>query len=178
MSHPIVHVPQDVLPVAAQPFDSKALRKCLGQFATGVTVVTAQTPDGVCLGLTVNSFSTLSLEPPLVLWSLRLSSSLLPHFQNEGRFAINVLAASQASVSQRFASSTAIQKFEQTPHAINEEGFVLLQDASAYFECQTISAQDFGDHRLLIARVLRFSQSGQEPLIFFDGRYRALATPV
>lgn len=156
------------------PADSKAFRHALGQFATGVTVVTTQSPEGQSLGLTVNSFSTLSLAPPLVLWSLRLSSSLLPYFEDGGRFAVNVLAQAQAEVSQRFASSSATHKFEQTPHTVNEQGFVLLQGASAWFECQTVSAQDLGDHRLLIAQVLQFSQSGRAPLVFHDGRYREL----
>lgn len=154
--------------------DAKAFRKALGQFATGVTVVTTQTLQGVPLGLTVNSFSTLSLEPPLVLWSLRLSSSLLPHFEAGGRFAVNVLSTQQAQVSQRFASSAAIDKFGLTPHQVNAAGFVLLHNVSACFECETVSAQDVGDHRLLIAKVLRFSQSAQAPLVFHDGQYRAL----
>jgi flavin reductase (DIM6/NTAB) family NADH-FMN oxidoreductase RutF len=163
-------------PVAAStlPNDAKAYRKALGQFATGVTVVTTRTQQGVPLGLTVNSFSTLSLEPPLVLWSLRLSSTLLPHFEANGRFAVNVLAVGQASLSQRFASSVAMDKFALTPHDISDQGFVLLQGASAWFECQTVSAQEFGDHRLLVAKVLRFGQSGQSPLVFHDGQYRQL----
>lgn len=165
-------VPPVVAPARAG--DAKAIRKALGQFATGVTVVTTQTPQGMPLGLTVNSFSTLSLEPPLVLWSLRLSSTLLPHFEAQGRFAVNVLAAGQSPLSQRFASSVQMDKFALTPHDINEEGFVLLHGASAWFECQTVSAQEFGDHRLLIAKVMRFSQSGHLPLVFHDGQYRHL----
>ena len=175
MSGAQVQLPSIVFPQVVG--DVKVFRKTLGQFATGVTVVTTRTTQDVCLGLTVNSFSTLSLEPGLVLWSLRLSSTLLPHFEANGRFAVNVLAEGQASVSQRFASSSAVDKFEHTPHVLSETGFVLLKGASAWFECQTVSAQEIGDHRLLIAKVLRFSQSSRSPLVFHDGKYRTLSEP-
>ena len=122
--------PEGLVPAAAP--DSRVLRSALGQFATGVTVVTTRAPGGAFVGLTVNSFSALSLEPPLILWSLRCSSPSLPVFEKAERFVVNVLAEAQVEVSRRFASPQA-DKFEGVPHAENAWGLPLLHCATASF---------------------------------------------
>ncbi|MDI1238261.1 MAG: flavin reductase family protein [Polaromonas sp.] len=155
--------------------DSRALRTALGQFATGITVVTTRAGNGAFVGLTVNSFSALSLEPPLILWSLRCSSPSLPVFEAAERFVVNVLAEAQVEVSRRFASPQA-DKFEGVPHAENAWGLPLLHGASAWFECRTVSCQIAGDHCLFIAEVERFTLSEAAPLLFHAGGYFALGS--
>ncbi|MDP2448858.1 MAG: flavin reductase family protein [Polaromonas sp.] len=164
----------DALVRAAAP-DSRALRTALGQFATGITVVTTRACSGPFVGLTVNSFSALSLEPPLILWSLRCSSPSLPVFEEADRFVVNVLAEAQVEVSRRFASPQA-DKFEGVPHAENTWGLPLLHGASAWFECRTVSRQIAGDHCLFIAEVERFTLSEAAPLLFHAGAYFALGS--
>lgn len=165
--------PDAVAPAAAP--DSRALRNALGQFATGITVVTTRAPGGAFVGLTVNSFSALSLEPPLILWSLRCSSPSLPVFEAADRFVVNVLAEAQVEVSRRFASPQA-DKFEGVAHAENAWGLPLLHGASAWFECRTVSRQVAGDHCLFIAEVERFTLSEAAPLLFHAGGYFALGS--
>lgn len=165
--------PDAVAPAAAP--DSRALRSALGQFATGITVVTTRAPGGAFVGLTVNSFSALSLEPPLILWSLRCSSPSLPVFETVDRFVVNVLAEAQVEVSRRFASPQA-DKFEGVAHAENAWGLPLLHGASAWFECRTVSRQIAGDHCLFIAEVERFTLSEAAPLLFHAGGYFALGS--
>ena len=152
------------------------MRSALGQFATGITVVTTRAgSNGPFVGLTVNSFAALSLEPPLILWSLRCSSPSLPVFEEAERFVVNVLAEAQVEVSRRFASPQA-DKFEGVPHAENAWGLPLLHGASAWFECRTVSRQIAGDHCLFIAEVERFTLSEAAPLLFHAGGYFALGS--
>lgn len=167
--------PDPTLPVQTVALDSRILRTALGQFATGITVVTTRAPAGPFVGLTVNSFSALSLEPPLILWSLRCSSPSLPVFEAVDRFVVNVLAEAQVEVSRRFASPHA-DKFEGVPHAENAWGLPLLHGASAWFECRTVSRQTAGDHCLFIAEVERFTLSDAAPLLFHGGGYFALGS--
>jgi flavin reductase (DIM6/NTAB) family NADH-FMN oxidoreductase RutF len=158
-----------------KPADTRALRNCLGQMATGVTVVSTRTHDGAFIGLTCNSFAALSLDPPLVTWSLRLTSPSLPAFQHAPHFVVNVLAEAQLEISRRFASSVA-NRFEGVAHAKNAHGMPLLHGASAWFECRTISSQTAGDHCLFIAEVEHFSSSEAAPLLFHGGGYFALGS--
>lgn len=162
-------------PVRVAAPDSRTLRIALGQFATGITVVTTRAGSGSLVGLTVNSFSALSLEPPLILWSLRCSSPSLPVFEEAERFVVNVLAEAQVEVSRRFSSPQA-DKFEGVPHAENAWGLPLLHGASAWFECRTVSRQIAGDHCLFIAEVERFTLSEAAPLLFHAGGYFALGS--
>ncbi|MDP1955094.1 MAG: flavin reductase family protein [Polaromonas sp.] len=163
------------IPQIASPLDSRTLRTALGQFATGITVVTTRSGDGGFVGLTVNSFSALSLEPPLILWSLRCSSPSLPVFENAERFVVNVLAEAQVEVSRRFALPMA-DKFDGVAHAENAWGLPLLHGAAAWFECRTVSRQIAGDHCLFIAEVERFTLSEAAPLLFHAGAYFALGS--
>jgi flavin reductase (DIM6/NTAB) family NADH-FMN oxidoreductase RutF len=155
------------------PVDIRSLRKAMGQFATGVTVITTRTSDGTMVGLTVNSFGALSLEPALIVWSLRLSSTSLDLFQRAPRFVVNVLTDTQAEISRHFASG-ASQKFESVAYAENQHGLALLNDCSAWFECRRVSHQLAGDHCLFIAEVERFSSSDMAPLLFHAGGYFTL----
>jgi 3-hydroxy-9,10-secoandrosta-1,3,5(10)-triene-9,17-dione monooxygenase reductase component len=158
---------------AAAPFDARTLRAALGGFATGVTLVTCRGAAGEPVGLTVNSFNALSLEPPLVLWSLRLASPSLPMFDNAMYFAINVLAEGQVDLSRRFASPLP-DKFDD---GLWHEGIArlpLLTGSAAHFECERVSRQDAGDHRLYIGRVLRLQWQPVPPLVFHRGHYHLL----
>ena len=155
--------------------DARALRKSLSQFATGVTVITTRTPEGTLVGLTATSFGALSLEPALIVWSLRLSSASLAIFQNVPRFVVNVLTDAQVETSRHFASS-APKKFESVAHAENQHGLPLLHGCAAWFECRRISHQAAGDHCLFIAEVERFSNSEVAPLLFHAGGYFTLGS--
>ena len=160
-------------PAGATPGDPRALRAALGQFATGVTVITTRARDGSLVGLTANSFAALSLEPPLITWALRLASHHLPIFRDAERFVVNVLAESQVEVSRLFASG-ADNKFSQVAHAENRNGIPYLHGAAAWFECRRVSQQDAGDHCLFIAEVERYSNAEVAPLLFHSGGYFAL----
>jgi flavin reductase (DIM6/NTAB) family NADH-FMN oxidoreductase RutF len=152
---------------------SPTLRGALGRFATGVTLVTCLDDGGRPVGLTVNSFGALSLDPPLVLWSLRTISPSLAAFSAARHFAINVLGEAQVDLSRRFASPVA-DKFAEGEWHAGEGGVPLLNEAAAVFECEAASQQDAGDHRLFIGRVLRFVDGGLPPLVFHAGRYHGL----
>ena len=149
--------------------DSRALRHALGRFATGVTVITT-CADGKREGMTANSFSALSLDPPLVLWSIVRKAASLPSFLAAGRFAINVLNASQAPLSHHFATPHR-DKFEGIEVERGLDGLPLLPGALASFECRTEQTLDGGDHILFIGRVQRIRYADGEPLIFSTGRY-------
>lgn len=151
----------------------RVLRSALGAFATGVTIVTCADDDGHRVGLTANSFSALSLEPPLVLWSLRKVSPSLAAFSSARHFAINVLGQGQAALSRRFASPLA-DKFAEGEWHLGEGGVPVLNEAAAVFECEVQSQQEAGDHRLFIGRVLRFTDGALQPLVFHGGRYHRL----
>lgn len=149
--------------------DGRAFRRSLGQFATGVTVITARNGEQL-LGMTVNSFAALSLEPPLVLWSIRRESGGLQAFQAAGHFAVNVLAANQVELSNRFASSKG-DKFAPTAWSAGLHGAPLLHGAIAHMECALHEVVEGGDHLLLIGRVERYARFAGEPLLFTQGRY-------
>ena len=150
--------------------DARQLRDALGRFPTGVTVITTQAPDGRLEGLTANSFSALSLDPPLVLWSLNRRSASMAGFQQSGHFAINVLSAAQSALSHRFATPQP-NKFEGVGFELGLGGSPLLDGVLARFECQTQDTIEGGDHLLFVGRVHRISYGRGEPLIFSSGRY-------
>ena len=153
--------------------DPRHLRSALGRFTTGVTVVTCRDAQGRFFGLTANSFNALSLEPPLVLWSLRNASPSMAAFESAPRFAVNVLAESQVEVSRRFAGREE-DRFAEGGWALGEQGAPVLAGCAAVFECETVSHQAAGDHRLFIGLVLACSESALPPLVFQAGHYRLL----
>jgi 4-hydroxyphenylacetate 3-hydroxylase, reductase component len=154
-------------------FDTRTLRSALGAFATGVTVVTCRGADGTAVGLTVSSFGALSLEPALVLWSLRLASPSLKAFDDATHFAINVLAEGQVDVSRRFASAVA-GKFDEGQWHEGLHRAPVLGGCAAVFECEQQSRQTAGDHRLYIGRVLRLQSQAVPPLVHHGGRYHLI----
>ena len=161
--------------MTSPPVDPRALRGVLGRFATGVTIVTCLDADGARVGLTANSFGALSLNPPLITWALRTSSTSLPVFEAAERFVVNVLAEAQVDVSRRFASSEP-NKFDGLAFAQSQHSLPLIHGASAWFECRTVSRQVAGDHCLFIAEVERFTSSEAAPLLFHVGGYFALGS--
>jgi flavin reductase (DIM6/NTAB) family NADH-FMN oxidoreductase RutF len=156
-----------------QTLDADALRAALGGFATGVTIVTCRDAAGLPVGLTVNSFSALSLEPPLVLWSLRLASPNLAAFDAARHFAVNVLAESQVELSRRFALALP-DKFAEGLWLDGIRDLPLLAGSAATFECALSSQQTSGDHRLYIGRVLAVQSQPVPPLLYHAGRYHLL----
>ncbi len=157
----------------AAPIDSKALRAALGRFGTGVTIITCVDSQGQRVGLTANSFGSLSLDPPLVLWSLRRQSPSLEAFSTTGHFAVNVLAQSQVDLSRRFAASVA-DKFAEGHWSAGVGGAPVLAGCAAVFECASEARHEAGDHRLFIGRVLRLAEQAVPPLLFQGGHYRML----
>ena len=155
---------------SSEPFDPRALRDALGTFATGVTVVTTVSTEGVPVGLTCNSFSSVSLSPPLVLWSLSLRSPNLSNFLQAPYFAINILAWDQVEIAQRFAQSIA-NKFEGVSCCEGLGGVPLVDNASAQLECRNETRYYSGDHVIFVGHVLKYMSCDRTPLIFCRGRY-------
>jgi flavin reductase (DIM6/NTAB) family NADH-FMN oxidoreductase RutF len=150
--------------------EPRHLRNALGQYPTGVTVVTTCSPDGRLEGLTVNSFAAVSLDPPLILWSLRREADSLPSFVASRRFVINVLASEQSHLSKHFATPRS-NKFETVMFSRGLGGCPILDNPLALFECTTESTTEGGDHVIFIGRVRRVSFRNGEPLIFSAGAY-------
>ncbi|MCD6079400.1 MAG: flavin reductase [Ramlibacter sp.] len=151
-------------------FSTQEFRTALGMFATGVTIVTARTPDGV-IGLTANSFNSVSLDPPLVLWSLAQAAASLPAFRAGSHYAINVLAADQKPLAERFALKGA-DRWAGVSFTDGMGGAPLLAGASATFECFNRSRYEEGDHVIFVGEVERCSwRAGASPLLFHGGRY-------
>lgn len=151
-------------------FDEKAYRRTLGCFATGVTIITTRSTSGDPTGLTVNSFNSVSLDPPLVLWSLSLYSQSLPAFQEAGYFAVNILASDQAGLSNRFASRIP-DKFQGVPVHDGLGSVPLLDDCAAWLICRQEYRHYGGDHIIFIGRVEHFECTQREPLLFCRGEY-------
>jgi flavin reductase (DIM6/NTAB) family NADH-FMN oxidoreductase RutF len=135
-------------------------------------VVTTCNGSGKCEGLTANSFSSVSMDPPLLLWSLRRSAPSLPSFLESGCFAVNVLGSHQRALSQHF-SRPALRKFDGIPHEPGLGGCPLLPGCVANFECRVEATVEGGDHIIFIGRIERFSHRDGHPLIFSGGRYCA-----
>lgn len=157
------------------PFlDSRSLRDALGEFATGVAVVTARAANGQPVGVTINSFASVSLEPPLVLWSLGLQSPSLAVFESCSHYAVNILAADQVELSQRFSQSQN-DKFAGIDTTGGAGGTPLLPGCCAWFECRNEARYPGGDHIILLGYVEDFQRAERPPLIFHGGQYRKLA---
>jgi flavin reductase (DIM6/NTAB) family NADH-FMN oxidoreductase RutF/DNA-binding MarR family transcriptional regulator len=149
--------------------DSRAFRRCLSQYATGVTVVTAR-HDGQLAGVTANSFSSVSLDPPLVLWCLSRRSRRFAAFMAADHFAINILAADQIHLSQRFSGPDS-DKFAGVAWTEGEGGAPLIKGAVAQLECRRGTAHEGGDHVILLGEVLRYTLFEADALLFAQGRY-------
>lgn len=158
----------------AMTIDPRMFRDTLGCFATGVTIVTSVAPDGELLGITANSFNSVSLDPPLVLFSLHRRAFSLPAFEQAGFFAINVLRDSQKRLSNVFAKAL-VDKWSGVDYEIWESGCPILTDCLASFECETQATHDGGDHVIFIGKVKRMSCNDGAPLLYYRGSYCSLA---
>ena len=149
--------------------DLRAFRRCLSQFGTGVTVITAQA-EADRVGVTANSFASLSLDPPLITWAIKKESRSLDTFRAAGRFAVNILASDQIEASRVFATP-ASDKFSQLAWQPGVSGAPLLDGSLATLECELEAIHEGGDHMLLVGRVRNFTRYEREPLLFVPGRY-------
>ena len=158
------------------PFDSRAFREALGSFPTGIAVMTAATAETSHLGITVNSFTSVSLDPPLVLWCIDRRSRRYPAFAGAPGFTVSILASGHKAVSARLAGAGE-HSLDGIALIPTELGPPALADSLAVFECALESVQDAGDHAILIGRVLRFwrNDAAGAPLVYFRGKYGALA---
>ncbi len=161
--------------VQAKTDPTAELRRALGQFATGVTVVTTRAADGSPAGLTVNSFASVSLDPPLVLWCLGLDAASFDTFRVSEQQMINVLAADQLDVAKRFATR-GTDKFAGLNWSATDTGLPRLDGCIAWFECGIRSRHQEGDHVVLVGRIESFETIHGKPLIFHNSRYVAELT--
>lgn len=153
-------------------FEERSLRDAMGCFATGVTVVTTMTADGP-LGMTVNSFASVSLDPPLVLWSPARKSARFPAFEAASHFAVHVLAEDQRVLAEDFARSG--QMFNDHAFTSGQGDAPLFEGCAARFECRHVAGHDGGDHLIVLGEVLRMQCSDQKPLLYHRGEFVGIA---
>lgn len=158
--------------------EGRRFREALGRFATGVAVVTARGPDGEALGMTVNSFTSVSLEPPLVLWCPAVSSRRHDIFAGAAAWAVHILGVEQMDICLRFTRSGA-GGFDGLAAEVNEDGVPILPGAAARFDCRAVARYPAGDHTILVGEVVRVTVGGpaDRPLVFAAGRFSTLAAP-
>ena len=158
-------------------FDNGAFRRALSQFATGVTVITTRAPSGALIGITASSFNSVSLAPPLVLWSLATRSASMPVFRSNSHYVVNVLASTQLDLCKRFATVKG-DRFEGVSHAAGDTGMPVLDGALAWFECHNRSRYDEGDHVIFVGEVERCGvhpdAGTAAPLVFHGGAFHGL----
>ena len=159
-----LNIPQDV------GFDSKAFRRALGNFATGVTIMTAQNAKGEKVGVTANSFNSVSLEPALILWSIDKRSSSFDVFAEATHFAVNVLSADHIELSNKFARSKD-DKYANVEFDLGVGNAPVLKGCSAAFECERYDILEGGDHWIILGRVVNFQDNGCSPLLYHQGAY-------
>jgi flavin reductase (DIM6/NTAB) family NADH-FMN oxidoreductase RutF len=148
-------------------------RKVLGHFASGLTVITTCDADGRPTGLTASAFTSVSLDPPLILVCVAHKSQSYPAMMDRGRFAVNFLRSEQEDISRRFATSR-LDKFDGVPHRMTELGLPVLTEALAHVECVTVNKYVEGDHTVFIGRVEDCGTSDGTPLLYFRGTYARL----
>jgi flavin reductase (DIM6/NTAB) family NADH-FMN oxidoreductase RutF len=149
--------------------DSQHFRHALSQFATGVTVITTRLEDGSFIGLTASSFNSVSLAPPLVLWSLSKQASSLPAFTDNSHYVINVLSAGQTTLAEQF-SRRGIDRFHGVEYTLSRTGLPILGGVSAWFECHNRSRYPEGDHVIFVGEVEQCQAYPQPGLVFHGGR--------
>ena len=155
-------------------FDPKELRRVMGLFATGVTVLTTRDDDGRPYGLTANAVTSLSLTPPLLLICIDKNAETHPHFLTSRCFVVNILSEDQEELSGRFAKSGG-DKFGPLPFSTNQDGVPVLENTLAHLECRIIETHEGGDHVIHIGEVQHAEVRGGRPLLYFQGKYRHLA---
>src|SRR5450830_692161 len=160
---------------AAPAFDATQFRHALSQFATGVTVITTRLADGSFRGLTASSFNSVSLDPPLVLWSLGAGANSLPIFSGNSHYVINVLSAGQEELALRF-SRRGDDPFAGVDYELSRTGLPILKGVSAWFECHNRSRYPEGDHVIFVGEVEHCEVKPQAALVFHDGRFITTAS--
>lgn len=150
-------------------FDSRHFREALSQFATGVTVITTRLADGSLIGLTASSFNSVSLDPPLVLWSLSNAARSMPYFTGNSHYVINVLSAGQGALASRFSQRIA-NRFDGVDYTLSATGQPVLSGAAAWFECHNRSRYPEGDHVIFVGEVECCEVDPQAPLVYHGGR--------
>ncbi len=156
------------------PFTSQELRKGFSSFATGVTVITCLDTQNHPHGITISSFNTVSLKPPLILWSLKKHSRLMPNFEVGHKQLIHVLERSQEAMAMHFATVKENQ-FVNIPHQIAASGLTQIEGCIAYYECETVSVHTGGDHNIIVAKVLNLKHDPEgQPLIFAHSKFVGL----
>lgn len=159
---------------AAEPeFDTSHFRRALSQFATGVTIITTRDDHGGFFGLTASSFNSVSLTPPLVLWSLGSGSRSLPLFSANSHYVINILAGDQAALAERFASRID-DRFAGVDYALSQTGLPILGGVSAWFECHNRSRYPEGDHVIFVGEVERCAFESKPALVYHGSRFASL----
>jgi flavin reductase (DIM6/NTAB) family NADH-FMN oxidoreductase RutF len=154
---------------------STKLRNAFGHFATGVTIITTRNADGGPVGMTVNSFSSLSLDPPLALWSLARASVNFDVFHSATHFAVHVLGTDQSPLARQFATKD-IDRFLGVTTTLCMSGVPRLNEYHACFECETHARYDGGDHSIIIGRILEVDEQAGDPLLFYRGRFARIVT--
>lgn len=172
---PFVTHPISPTAVAHPPeFSPREFRDALGMFATGVAIVTARGADGMPVGMTINSFNSVSLEPPLVLWSLAQRSSLLSVLATTRHCAIHVLTAAQRPLAERFATR-GIDRWTGVPHHPGLHDVPVIEGAAAVFECRVRSQYAEGDHTIFVGEVQAAGSQSGAPLLYFNRQWRQLS---
>jgi flavin reductase (DIM6/NTAB) family NADH-FMN oxidoreductase RutF len=167
---PAVPDPANELASDNSPIDPRDFRSALGTYATGVTIITAAAPDGKPYGLTCNSFASVSLNPPLVLWSLVVYSSSLTVFQNASHFTVNVLGVSQQALASKFAKSSD-DKFTGVDWTPGLGNAPVLAESVANFQCRSVNRYYGGDHVIFLGAVEAYTYNAKEPLLFARGAF-------
>jgi flavin reductase (DIM6/NTAB) family NADH-FMN oxidoreductase RutF len=159
---------------ASMPIEKNELRRIMGHFATGVTVITTVSDEGTPYGLTANAFMSVSLEPPFLLISVDKKAESYPYFEQSGVFTINILRDDQEGLSRRFAVSGG-NKFEGVAFHRGANKVPILEDTLAHIECRLYAAYDGGDHTLYLGEILEAETREGRPLLFYRGGYRAFS---
>lgn len=168
--HPAVADPANEFASDSSPIDPRDFRNALGTYGTGVTIITATAADGKPYGITCNSFASVSLNPPLVLWSLGIYSSSLTVFQNASHFAVHILGASQQTLANKFAKSSE-DKFAGVDWTPGLGDAPVLADSVANFQCRSVNRYYGGDHVIFLGAVEAYAYNTGEPLLFARGTY-------
>lgn len=149
----------------------RAYRNSLSAFTTGVAIVTTRTPEGEKVGLTVNSFTSLSIDPPMVLWCLGKKSKSVPLFQKSRPFTVSVLTAGQQHLAEIFSSQNN-DRFKDVALAGDPTGAPIIDGCLSWFECKVDNIFDGGDHHIIVGEVSRFGRQDEKPLVFQNGEYK------
>jgi flavin reductase (DIM6/NTAB) family NADH-FMN oxidoreductase RutF len=153
--------------------DQRELRDVLGAFVTGVTVVATLDSMGRPFGCTVNSFSSLSLDPPLILWSQASKARSHSIFADAGHFSVNILAEDQLHISQLFSNERIANRFDEVQWNSGIAGIPIIKDCAARLQCRKVGAYPGGDHLIFIGQVEEYKRANRSPLVFGNGRYLA-----